>query len=86
NALLNAKDFNPQSIVATAPVDLINGQIKANGFAKPNQQLINFDAINLTGRLANQANPETIQLTGKSTAAVIFNDANAGGAFKGFAV
>ncbi|WP_419820505.1 translocation/assembly module TamB domain-containing protein [Acinetobacter sp.] len=86
NALLNAKDFNPQSIIATAPVDLINGQIKANGFAKPNQQLINFDAINLTGRLANQANPETIQLTGKSTAAVIFNDANAGGAFKGFAV
>lgn len=86
NALLNAKDFNPQSIVVTAPVDLINGQIKANGYAKPNQQLINFDAINLTGRLANQANPETIQLTGKSTAAVIFNDANAGGAFKGFAV
>jgi translocation and assembly module TamB len=86
NALLNAKDFNPQSIVATAPVDLLNGQIKANGYAKPNQQLISLDAINLTGRIANQANAETIQLTGKSTAAIIFNDAKAGGAFKGFAV
>ncbi|RIJ77228.1 hypothetical protein D1871_08130, partial [Nakamurella silvestris] len=86
NALLNAKDFNPQSVVATAPVDLLNGQIKANGYAKPNQQLINLDAINLTGRIADQAKAETIQLTGKSTAAIIFNDAKAGGAFKGFAV
>ena len=85
-ALLNAKDFNPQSVVAAAPVNLLNGQIKANGFAKPNQQLMSFDAINLTGRIANQANPETIQLTGKSTAAIIFADQKAGGAFKSFAV
>ena len=86
SALLNAKDFNPQSVIAAAPVDLLNGQVKANGFAKPNQQLISFDSVNLTGRIANQANPETIQLTGKSTAAIIFADPKAGGAFKGFAV
>ena len=86
NALLNAKDLNPQSIVATAPVNLLNGQVKANGYAQPNQQIIHLDSINLTGQIANQTKPETIQLTGKSTAAVIFNDANAGGGFKGFAV
>ena len=86
NALLNAKDFNPQSIVTTAPVNLLNGQIKANGFAKPNQQIIQFDAINLTGCIANQAKPETIQLTGKSTAAIIFHEPKAGGGFKAFAV
>ncbi|WP_296279404.1 translocation/assembly module TamB domain-containing protein [uncultured Acinetobacter sp.] len=86
SALLNAKDFNPQSVIVAAPVDLLNGQVKANGFAKPNQQLISFDSVNLTGRIANQANPETIQLTGKSSAAIIFADPKAGGAFKGFAV
>lgn len=34
NALLNAKDFNPQSIHTAAPVNLLNGSIKASGFAK----------------------------------------------------
>lgn len=80
------ENFNPQSVAATAPVNLLNGQIKANGFAKPNQQLINFNAINLTGRLAQQNNNETVRLTGRSTAAILFHDAKAGGGFKSFAV
>ena len=86
NAILNAKNFNPQSVAVAAPVNLLNGQIKANGFAKPNQQLINFNAINLTGRLAQQNNNETVRLTGRSTAAILFHDAKAGGGFKSFAV
>lgn len=86
NALLNAKDFNPQSISDAAPIDLLNGQVKANGYALPNQQIIQLDAINLTGRLAGQAKAETVKLTGKSTAALIFNDEKSGGAFKSFAV
>lgn len=85
NALLNAKDFNPQSIHAAAPVNLLNGSIKANGFAKPNQQIIQFEKINLTGRLA-QTGQETVTLGGKSTAALLFHDVKAGGGFKGFAV
>lgn len=85
NALLNAKDFNPQSIHAAAPVNLLNGSIKANGFAKPNQQIIQFEKIDLTGRLA-QAGQETVSLGGKSTAALLFHDVKAGGGFKGFAV
>lgn len=85
NALLNANDFNPQSIQAAAPVNLLNGSIKANGFAKPNQQIIQFEKIDLTGRLA-QAGQETVSLGGKSTAALLFHDVKAGGGFKGFAV
>ncbi|WP_218696404.1 translocation/assembly module TamB domain-containing protein [Acinetobacter harbinensis] len=86
DALLNAKDFNPQIVLDTAPVDLINGQIKANGFAKPNQQIIHLNAINLTGRLAQQSTPETVRLTGRSTAAILFHNQKQGGGFKSFAV
>ena len=86
NALLNAQNFNPQSITTAAPVNLLNGQIKANGYAVPNQQIIHLQSINLTGQMANQAKPETLKLTGTSTAAVIFHDEKAGGGFKGFAV
>lgn len=86
NALLNAQNFNPQSIHSAAPLDVLNGQIKANGYAKPNQQIIQLDDINLSGHIANQAQNETVKLTGKSTAALIFNDEKAGGAFKSFAV
>ncbi|MDN5512384.1 translocation/assembly module TamB domain-containing protein [Acinetobacter sp.] len=86
NAIVNAKDFNPQTVAVAAPVNLLNGQVKANGFAKPNQQIIHLDAINLTGRLAQQNNNETVRLTGRSTAAILFNDQKAGGAFKSFAV
>ncbi|MGB9190805.1 MULTISPECIES: translocation/assembly module TamB domain-containing protein [unclassified Acinetobacter] len=86
NAILNAKDFNPQTVAAAAPVNLLNGQVKANGFAKPNQQIIHLDAINLTGRLAQQNNNETVRLTGRSTIALLFNTQKAGGAFKSFAV
>jgi translocation and assembly module TamB len=45
NALLNAKDFNPQSIHTAAPVNLLNGSIKASGFAKPNQQIIQLEKL-----------------------------------------
>ncbi|WP_180081762.1 translocation/assembly module TamB domain-containing protein [Acinetobacter sp. YH12201] len=86
NAILNAKDFNPQTVAVAAPVNLLNGQVKANGFAKPNQQIIHLDAINLTGRLAQQNNNETVRLTGRSTIALLFNTQKAGGAFKSFAV
>ncbi|MGB8482157.1 MAG: translocation/assembly module TamB domain-containing protein [Acinetobacter bohemicus] len=86
NAVLNAKDFNPQIVLDAAPVNLINGQVKANGFAKPNQQIIQLDAINLTGRLAQQNKSETVRLTGRSTAAILFHDQKSGGAFKSFAV
>ncbi|WP_130804767.1 translocation/assembly module TamB domain-containing protein [Acinetobacter ihumii] len=86
NAILNAKDFNPQSITPAAPVNLLNGQIKANGYAKPNQQIIQFDAISLKGRMANSTQNEMVELTGKSTAAIVFNDEKSGGGFKGFAV
>lgn len=86
NALLNAKDFNPQTINTAAPIDLLNGQVKANGYAKPNQQIIQLDTINLIGRIAGQAKVETVKLTGKSTAALIFNDEKSGGAFKSFSV
>lgn len=85
-ANLNAKDFNPQSISDAAPIDLLNGQLKANGYAKPNQQIIQLNGINLTGRIANQAKAETVKLTGQSTAALLFNDEKSGGGFKGFAV
>ncbi|OTG71666.1 hypothetical protein B9T23_15390 [Acinetobacter terrae] len=86
NTIVNAKDFNPQTVVEAAPVNLLNGQVKANGFAKPNQQIIHLDAINLTGRLAQQNNNETVRLTGRSTAAILFNNQKSGGAFKSFAV
>ncbi len=86
NAVLNAKNFNPQTVAAAAPVNLLNGQVKANGFAKPNQQIIHLNGINLTGRLAQQNNNETVRLTGRSTIALLFNTQKAGGAFKSFAV
>ncbi|MCU4356862.1 translocation/assembly module TamB domain-containing protein [Acinetobacter ursingii] len=86
NAILNAKDFNPQTITTAAPVNLLNGEIKANGYAKPNQQIIQFDAISLKGRMANSTQNEMIELTGKSTAAIVFHDEKSGGGFKGFAV
>ncbi|WP_166169055.1 translocation/assembly module TamB domain-containing protein [Acinetobacter sp. SA01] len=86
NAILNAKDFNPQTVAVAAPVNLLNGQVKANGFAKPNQQIIHLNAINLTGRLAQQNNNETVRLTGRSTIALLFNTQKAGGTFKSFAV
>ena len=86
NAILNAKDFNPQTISTAAPINLLNGQIKANGYAKPQQQIIQFDAISLKGRMANSTQNEMVELTGKSTAAIVFNDEKSGGGFKGFAV
>ncbi len=45
-----------------------------------------MNAINLTGRLAQQNNNETVRLTGRSTIALLFNTQKAGGAFKSFAV
>ncbi len=83
-ANLNAKDFNPQSLVAALPVDRLNGQVAASGYALPNQQIIQLSQINLLGRLAEQN--ETVRLTGQSTAALLFHDEKAGGAFKGYAV
>lgn len=86
NAVVNSKDFNPQSVASAAPINLLNGRIVANGYAKPNQQIIHLQSIDLTGQLANQAKPESVKLTGNSTAAVLFKDEKSGGGFKGFAV
>lgn len=86
NAFLTAKDFNPQSISTAAPVDRLNGQVKANGYAKPNQQIIQLNAIDLKGHLANSGPNDVIELTGASTAAMVFHDEKSGGGFKGFAV
>ncbi|MCH7336767.1 translocation/assembly module TamB domain-containing protein [Acinetobacter sp. NIPH 2699] len=85
-AQLKAQDFNPQTVVATAPVNLLNGEIKASGFAKPNQQIIQLEQINLKGQLAQANQKETIELQGKSTATLIFDDVQAGGGFKSFSV
>ena len=84
NALVDAKNFNPQTIVPAAPVNLVNGRVKANGYAKPNQQIIHLSPIQLTGRLADQS--ESVRLSGKSTIALLFNDEKHGGSFKSFAV
>ena len=86
DASVKAQDFNPQTVIAAAPVDLVNGQIQANGYAKPNQHIIELKGISLTGHMPQQAQQETVQLTGKSTIAVLFHDVKAGGGFKSFAV
>lgn len=85
-AQLKAQDFNPQTVSASAPVNLLNGEIKATGFAKPNQQIIQLEQIDLKGQLAQAGSNEMIALKGKSTAALIFHDQKAGGGFKSFAV
>ncbi|UUM26829.1 translocation/assembly module TamB domain-containing protein [Acinetobacter colistiniresistens] len=85
-AQLKAQDFNPQTIAAAAPINLLNGEIKASGFAKPNQQIIQLEQIDLKGQLPQENKTETLALKGKSTAALIFNDEKAGGGFKSFAV
>ena len=83
-AILNAKNLNTQSIAAASPVDRLNGQVKANGYAQPNQQIIKLNSVDLTGRLAEQN--ETVRLTGNSTIALLFHNEKAGGGFKGYAV
>ncbi len=76
--------MNTQSIAAASPVDRLNGQVKANGYAQPNQQIIKLNSVDLTGRLAEQN--ETVRLTGNSTIALLFHNEKAGGGFKGYAV
>lgn len=85
-AQFKAENFNPQTVVATAPVNLLNGDIKATGFAKPNQQIIQLDRIDLKGQIVQSDRIETVALKGKSTAALMFNDQKSGGGFKSFAV
>ena len=84
NAALKATNFNPQMLASAAPINLLNGEIKANGYERPNQQIIQLNPIQLTGRL--DGSNETVKLTGKSTAAILFNDEKSGGGFKSFAV
>ncbi|NAR59970.1 translocation/assembly module TamB domain-containing protein [Acinetobacter haemolyticus] len=85
-AQLKAKDFNPQTVALAAPVNLLNGEILASGFAKPNQQIIQFERIDLQGQLAQANQKETVVLQGKATTALMFDDVQAGGGFKSFAV
>lgn len=85
-AQLKAQNFNPQTVTAAAPINLLNGEIKATGFAKPNQQIIQLEQIDVTGQLPQDNKTETIALKGKSTAVLIFNDEKTGGGFKSFAV
>src|SRR5690606_8937408 len=79
-ALLKAKDLNTRSLAAASPIDRLNGQIKANGYAQPNQQIIKLSNVDLTGRLAEQN--ETVLLTGNSTIALLFHNEKAGGGFR----
>ncbi|WP_092749081.1 translocation/assembly module TamB domain-containing protein [Acinetobacter boissieri] len=83
-AQLLAKNFNPQAVSLSAPLDLLNGEIRANGYAKNNDQFIQLDHIDLKGQLAQQK--ETVHLTGKSTTAVLMNDEKHGGGLKGYGV
>lgn len=84
-AFLKAHNFNPQSVVESAPVNLLNGEVSASGYAKPNQQIIQLKPIDLTGRLAQ--NPkETVQLSGNSHIALLFHDEKSGGGLRGFGV
>lgn len=85
NAGVVAKNFNLQSMLAAAPVNLLNGQLNASGYANKNQQIIEFKGVDLKGQLADQAH-DTVHLTGTSTVAVIFNDQKTGGGLKGYAV
>ncbi len=85
-AQLKAENFNPQTVVAAAPVNLLNGDIKATGFAKPNQQIIQLERIDLKGQIVQSGRVETVALKGKSTTALLFNDQKLGGGFKSFAV
>lgn len=86
NALLNANNFNPQSIATAAPIHTLNGHIQASGYAQPNTQIIQLESIDLVGQMANQAKTESVRLVGKSNIGLLFNDAKSGGAFKSFAV
>ncbi|MBH2001088.1 MAG: translocation/assembly module TamB domain-containing protein [Moraxellaceae bacterium] len=85
-AQLKAENFNPQTVVAAAPVNLLNGDIKATGFAKPNQQIIQLERIDLKGQIVQSGRVETVALKGKSTTALLFNNQKSGGGFKSFAV
>ncbi|AOA58536.1 translocation/assembly module TamB domain-containing protein [Acinetobacter larvae] len=84
-AKLQAHDFNPQSISPQAPLDVLTGQIDASGFARPQQQIISLDRIDLQGHLAGEQ-ADHIHLTGKSSIALLFADEQQGGAFKSFGV
>ena len=84
SAQLNPKDFDPRAMVAALPIDRLNGQLEVSGYAQPNQQIIQLQNIQLFGRMAGQT--ETVRLTGQSTAALLFDSPEAGGAFKSFAV
>ncbi|MBF7687110.1 translocation/assembly module TamB domain-containing protein [Acinetobacter rathckeae] len=83
-AQLFVKNFNPQTVSASAPLDVLNGEIHANGYAKNNDQFIELNRIDLTGQLAQQK--EIVHLTGKSTTAVLMNDEKHGGGLKGYGV
>ncbi len=86
NATLQAESFNPQLINPASPVNLLNGQLQASGFAQPNQQTIQLKAIDLMGRLTQNTAHPWVGLTGQSTTALLFNPSNAGGGLKSFAV
>ncbi|KAA8734793.1 hypothetical protein F4V57_03260 [Acinetobacter qingfengensis] len=70
-ANLNTQQFNPQTVLSALPVNLLNGSLKANGYANTNQQIIRLENINLQGRLAQESNQQTIQLKGRSTIALV---------------
>lgn len=85
NAFIKAQNFNPQTVVASAPVNLLNGSVSGSGYARPNQQIIQLKNINLSGRLA-QNQQETVQLSGNSNIALLFRDEKSGGGLRGFGI
>lgn len=85
-ANLVAKQFNPQSILASAPVNQLDGKIQANGYAEPNKQIIHLNGVDLTGQLAQGNTTQNVGLTGKSTIAVLLHDGKQQSGLKGYAV
>lgn len=83
---LLARQFNPQTISASAPVNRIDGSIKATGYAEANKQVIQLQGIDLVGQLPQGNQSQSIALTGKSTAVLLMHDGKSQSGLKSFAV
>lgn len=83
-AQLQANAFNLQQALPQAPINNLQGQIKASGYAKTNQQIVQIEQVDLKG-MAVQYQSE-LHLRGRGTVAALFHDAKQGGGFKSFAL
>lgn len=74
NASLQARQFNPQNIAAAAPVNRLDGQLTAQGYAEPNKQVIQLRGINLKGQIPQGNQSQAVALTGDSTVVLLMHD------------